>query len=543
MNLPFQTIKTVLKDGVPYYLQKVDVTDNPRFWAAWRYAKSMESIVGRDVSRNVSTLSSCITLTKMPNGRWYAFRLLSSDSSLPMAKFPLSYVLRDRSKLLPYQPEAVAFLCNSVVCNGAGIDGSDCGIGKTYHAIAVARDLGLRPAIIARKSGLVTWDRVSASFGISPLFVVSWESAKNGKFDFAERVKNEYGDYWYRWNLPQRTLLIFDECHMACNEGSQNYALWQSSKGRASLSLSATFADRPSRLKGLLNILSIVTPDDFDKWLSKRGHFTNRYNEQESLNAVEDMKEIHKILYPKFGVRLSDDHPAVKAFFPEAKYATELVYIGDQEQREQNILYKDMLAKVELYRSLGKQAEALVADLRYRQATELLKADTIIELVDDYRQQGKAVCVFVNFRETLRYLAEKLMTRSLIFGNQERYGLKREEVIDAFQSGKTDILLSMVSAGGQSISLHDLQGTKARVSLVCPTYDPIALQQVFGRTHRSGSKSRPIIKLVYAANTIEEKVAQSVNEKINNIKALNDGDLMEPDLFKLISSNEREVEQ
>ena len=536
MNLEFRTIKTIQKDGKAYYLQKVDITDNQRFWAAWRFAKATESV-------NTSSLMSCITVTKFSSGRWFAFRLLSVDSSLPMAKFPLSYVLQDRSKLLPYQPEAVALLCNSVVCNGAGIDGSDCGIGKTYHAIATARDLGLKPAIVARKSGLATWERVCRHFSLSPLFVVSWESAKTGKFEYVERFKNEYGEYYYRWNLPRNILLIFDECHMACNEGSQNYALWQSAKGRASLSLSATFADRPARLKGLLNILNVVSPDNFNQWLIKRGHFTNSYNQPESLSSVDDMKEIHKILYPRYGCRLSDDHPAVRAFFPEARYSTELVYIGEREQERQNQLYVELLQKVEFYRSLGKQAEALVADLRYRQMTELLKADTIIELVDDFRQQGKAVCVFVNFRETLRYLSKKINTRSLIFGNQERYGLKREEVIDDFQSGKNDVLLSMVSAGGQSISLHDLQGTKPRVSLVCPTYDPIALQQVFGRTHRSGSKSKPVIKLVYAANTIEEKVAQSVNEKINNIKALNDGDLMEPDLFNLIDHKERSMDE
>jgi superfamily II DNA or RNA helicase len=285
-----------------------------------------------------------------------------------------------------------------------------------------------------------------------------------------------------------------------------------------------------------------VSPDDFNEWLLKRGHFVNRYNESESLSSVDDMKEIHKILYPRYGVRLSDDDPGVRAFFPECRYSTEVVYIGQREQAKQNELYANLLVMIEKYRAMGRQAQALVADLRYRQMSELLKAETLVDLVDDYRQQNKAVCVFVNFKETLRYLATALKTKSLIFGGQERYGLKREAVIDDFQAGKTDIILSMVSAGGQSISLHDLDGKKARISLVCPTYDPIALQQVFGRTHRSGSKSIPIVKLVYAANTVEEKVAITVNEKINNIKALNDGDLMEPDLFNLMSSAERHGE-
>jgi hypothetical protein len=51
----------------------------------------------------------------------------------------------------------------------------------------------------------------------------------------------------------------------------------------------------------------------------------------------------------------------------------------------------------------------------------------------------------------------------------------------------------------------------------------------------------PVLKLVYAAGTIEEKVAQNVNQKLDNISALNDGDLMEPDLFKLGIRREEEV--
>lgn len=452
-----------------------------------------------------------------------------------MGFFPAPYLLRCKDKLYPYQPPAVQAICSSIVSNGVAIDGSDCGIGKTYHAIAVCREFGLQPAVVSRKSGLSTWQRVCDHFGIKPFFIVNWEMAKNGKFQCAPRMQDQHsGEYYYQWRLPKNTLLVFDEAHMASHDDSQNARLWQASKGRASLSLSATFADRPSRLRGLMNLLGAVKPEEFAQWLSSRGTFINQYDEAESLDPVADMKELHHVLYPRYGARLSDDDPAVRKFFPEAHYMTEIVDLGKSRQDRQNALYADLVRKVEYYRSLGKQAQALVADLRYRQETELLKVDTLVELVNGFITEGKSVCVFVNFRETLRHLAHRLHTRSLIYGNQENDGLIRDTVIDDFQAGRTRIMLSMTSAGGQSISLHDLDGRHPRVSLVCPGYEPISIQQVFGRTHRAGSRSTPVIKLVYAANTVEEKVAQVVNQKINNIKALNDGDLMEPDLFKIL---------
>jgi hypothetical protein len=105
--------------------------------------------------------------------------------------------------------------------------------------------------------------------------------------------------------------------------------------------------------------------------------------------------------------------------------------------------------------------------------------------------------------------------------------------MEDFQHGREKVLLCMSDAGGQSIDLHDVHGNGQRVSLICPTYNPITLQQVLGRTFRANTKSTPIMKLVYAAGTIEEKVCVAVNLKLDNIAALNDGDLMEPDLFQL----------
>jgi SNF2 family DNA or RNA helicase len=309
--------------------------------------------------------------------------------------------------------------------------------------------------------------------------------------------------------------------------------MWTASAGIASISLSATFADRPARLKGLFNVLRIMEPAAFDKWLLERGHFTNQYNDVESLTALDDMKAINKILYPKYGYRVSYDDPEVKKHFPERVIQTEIVDLGGKLVADQNKAYEEMMVKAQRFKELGQQAQLMVADLRYRQYAELLKVKTLVEMVQDLLYLGKAVVVFVNFRETLRYLAEALKTKSMIFGDQERFGLSREEIIEDFQYGREKLILCTADAGGQSLDLHDVHGTGQRVSLICPTYNPITIQQVLGRTFRAGTKSTPVMKLVYAAGTIEEKVCDTVNRKLDNIAALNEGDLMEPDLFNL----------
>jgi hypothetical protein len=97
--------------------------------------------------------------------------------------------------------------------------------------------------------------------------------------------------------------LIFDECHTGNNPASQNGALWIAAKKYPTLNLSATFADRPSRLAALFEVLNIMPIHDFSQWLEKRGHFVNQYNQHESLSDTMDMTEINKILFsPRYTI-------------------------------------------------------------------------------------------------------------------------------------------------------------------------------------------------------------------------------------------------
>lgn len=523
MNLEFSNVGMMSKAGHRYMLQRADVTHNKRFWIAWRQIKkSLQKII-------------CLRQEVVHGAaRWYAYRMMPAELGVPFLKFSLTYSMRDTSGLLPYQPEAVRHICNSIIHHNAACDGSDTGLGKTYTALAVARELCFRPGIVCKKAGIATWKRALKHFGIHPLFVINWEKAKSKNFRYTTRSRDDYsGQYLYQWNVPDKTLLIFDEAHVAANHESQNYSLWLASRGNASISLSATFADRPKRLAGLVQILGIFNRQEYSDWLKKRGHFDNQHGELESLSSCNDMVELNRLLYPRYGFRLSYDMPQVKRFFPEAVYQTELVTMSRVKQEKHNQIYTKMVEKAQEYHLKGRQADVLVAELRYRQAAELLKAEAISELTDDYLYAGLSVCIFVNFRDTLSYLSKRLDTKSVIFGDQDKYGYYRESVIDRFQSGETRIIICMNEAGGQSISLHDLTGKHRRVSLICPTYNPIALKQVCGRTHRAGSRSTPIIKLVYSGGTIEEKVCSMVNEKIRNIDALNEGELTGENLFNL----------
>lgn len=528
MNLEFSDYKTIDRDGVPCLVQRADVSRCTDFWRLWRSPASVS--VKKLIYINVE------------DGHYYAYRYKKQGTET-YEPFNLTYQIKNEKNLLPYQPKAVAYLVQSIIDHGAAADGSDTGLGKTYQALAVCRELSLKPLVVCRKAGMAGWHRGCRLMGVTPYAIANWEMVRTGKIHVEKHhflirkpriiLGRATDKYDYVWQPPKGTLLIFDEAHLGFNPDALNYGLWTASTGIASLSLSATFADRPARLQGLFKVLRIMEEGPFQNWLVQRDHFVNQYNTLESLTAVEDMKEINKILYPDHGFRVSYEDPEVKAYFPERVIETEIVDLGAKITQEQNVEYAKMVEKAKIYKEMGKQAQLMVADLRYRQYAELLKVRALVDLAKDYLEDDKQVCIFVNFRETLKSLAEVLHTRSMIFGDQDRYGLSREEVIEDFQQGRTKIILCMTDAGGQSIDLHDVNGTGQRISLICPTYDPIKLQQVLGRTYRAKSRTTPVMKLVYAAGTVEEKVCDVVNRKLDNISALNNGDLMEPDLFNL----------
>lgn len=524
MNLRFINVGEKTQGGVEYLLQRAIITTDKTFWWNWRNCKD--------------ELKKYIYIRKEPNGgknEWFAYRLFPKNKTGGYGTFPVRYHIRNSSGLLEYQPEVVASACGGIIDHGAFADGSDTGLGKTYTSLAACRELAVQPAIICKKAGIAGWKAGCRHFGIPPLFIVNWERAKSESFKYTTRYQDEYdGRYRYQWKLPAQSLLIFDEVHLANHEGSQNSEMYMASRGIASISVSATFADKPERLKPLFHVLGISHRDKFDDLLSKAcQRFTNDRDTEESISNLSDMHQLNRMLYPKHAVRVTYNDSRVKEYFPEVVYQTQVVTLSVKDTQRQNKSYKEMLEKVASYQKMGKQSQVLVARLRYRQMAELLKADIIVDMVKNYIYAGKAVVVFVNFRETLAYLAKAFNTKSLIFGGQDSMKINREKVIDDFTKDKTRFIFAMVDAGGSSINLHDVTGNHPRVSIVCPNDNPVTLKQVLGRTFRANAKTKVLIKLVYAEGTKEEAVAANVGLKLDNIHALNDGDLMEEDLLNM----------
>lgn len=410
------------------------------------------------------------------------------------------------------------------------VDGSDTGTGKSYVAAEVAKRLGHPVGVICPKVSRPMWKRVLKDFKIKPLFVENYELLRAGNTKWASWDGERW--IWNRESVPEGSFLIWDEGHRLKGIKSQNALMLRDSIAYHNLILSATLATSPLETRALLHVLGICSWDGFYGHLARKGfkkvsverngrRINLGFKASESANDAV-MKLLHDEIFQKRGTRIQID--TLGDAFPETQITAECYDFGSME--EMAGAYKAM--EDALQRLSDKEAvdkESPLTELtRARQRTELLKIPGICSIANDFLEQGHSVLVFVNFRDTLTALCEKLGTTCAIYGDQDP--AERQKNIDAFQDNSQRIIVINNQAGSESISLHDTHGGHPRVSLISPPQSASLLRQIFGRPHRAGGKSKSLQRLLFAAGTVEEEVYARVEAKLDRLDLLNDGDLM-----------------
>jgi Mimiviridae putative ATP-dependent RNA helicase len=436
-----------------------------------------------------------------------------------------------KTNLFSYQIENTNNLIRIIQNNNAAFDGSDTGTGKTYTAVATCAQLKLKPIVVCPLAVMATWKKVCKIFDVKPFFIVNYETLKFGKYydEKGKRKKCKYIKYdkeknMYTWNYlkNEKVIFIFDEVHRCTNLTTYNGLLLISIKqtDKPVMILSATIADTPEKFKMFAYVLNFI---DRDTVKNHKINFEQYMNIIEKWTERDDpMIRIHNMLYPDRGTRMR-----ISAIpdFPETQI-TALPYNIDKKkemdiEREYQKI-SDLLQELKEKKAKDK-GNILVAVLRAHQKIELLKIPIFIDLTNDFIAQGKSVVIFVNFTDTLKTLAKSLKTDCLVWGGQT--DTERQINLGNFQDNTERIMICNIKAGGVGISAHDLSGRHPRVSLLSPCWSSVDLVQALGRIHRAGGKTKSLQRIIYTANTIEEKIADKLQIKLKDLNSINNGDL------------------
>lgn len=440
-------------------------------------------------------------------------------------------------KLFPYQVQHTKNIIRIINKNNAVLDASDTGTGKTYSAIATCAHLKLSPFIICPKAVMSNWKNVCKDFKVNPISIVNYETIKLGNYYImGKKIKCPYIQVTkekINWNMPKKSVFIFDEVHKCSELSTINSKLLLGAKHTTTpiILLSATIADNPDKFRLFFYILNFIEPDqvkhmniDYKKYLRIVESWIHRDN--------RPMVRIHHMLYPDRASRMRID--VLGDMFPETQITAIPYNMGNKREQEIEREYKNLAKELDDIRKKekGDKKGILPKIVRAHQKIEILKIPTFVELANDFIHNGFNVVIFVNFTKTIETLGKLLHTDAFIYGEQKQE--KRDIIIQQFQENKINLIICNIKAGGVGISLHDMYGNHPRASIISPTWSSIDLLQALGRIHRAGGKSKSLQRIVYTANTVEEKISDKLKKKLKDINSINNGDL---DLSNIVFDN------
>lgn len=421
-------------------------------------------------------------------------------------------------QLYPKQESHKKHLLSVLQQHRSGIDSSATGTGKTIIGADIAKDMALPTLVIGLKSTLKWWETTLKDQGVKNFDVINYEKLRMGK--------SRYGGWAVTgaWTskMPTDSLIIWDECQRCQGLTTLNAKMMLGSKAHYNLLCSATAAENPAEMRASGYILGLHNLRDFWAWAKARGCVPNQWGKLEFYGKKEIIQKLHDDIFPEHGSRLTvadlSDH------FTETQIITTPLVFGKQVED----IYKQMEEEIRdlenrcLRDSKHPEAQILIAQLRARQKVELLKVPLIVEMTNDLVDEGMSVVVFFNYDASIEAFKKHYpLDIKIIRGGQS--SSERQDAIDSFQNDLVRCCVCNLQAGGVSVNLHDINGNFPRASILSPSFNPKDVLQAIGRVHRFGGKTPTQQHILFAANTIEEKVEQAVRAGIENIGIFNDG--------------------
>lgn len=511
------------------------------FFIFWKRNKIPMLAEGYSVTKEKSTNKWFLVETKECKGQFKNFEEPDKPYVEPHPGFVLpEYNVKDISGLRPWQVRAVGKLVSSIKSWNAGLDGSDLGTGKTYTACGVTRELGYDILVVCPKSAKKSWEKVICDhfkLGSKLRGVVNYETLKIGKSDsdIASYVLDRSTRRkQFRWKIPKKTLIVWDESQKLKNWDTKNAKICRSAHQNRfpMLFCSATIATNPLEMRTIGAVLKMFknTPKAYYEWARNHGVYDGPWGLEFNNDSIA-LKRLHHIIFDQRGVRLRREEIPN---FPECDIISDVYNMDDESEKEINKIYSEMnkelkeLQKTEKLddkkaQSNKKKKNRLIIELRARQQTELIKVPLFVEMAEEALEEGFSVVIFVNFTETLKALSKRLNTTCIYDGKTP--DLIKIENVENFQSNKSKIIILNVKSGGPALNLHDLHGNSPRLALISPTHSPVDMRQCLGRVWRDSSKTKATQKIIWVANTVEERVCENVKGKLKNLDILNDGDL------------------
>jgi len=424
------------------------------------------------------------------------------------------------AELRPYQVEGFRWLARLAEWGGGGCLADDMGLGKTVQALALlVHRMEEGPAlVIAPTSVCGNWVREAERFapGLRP--VIFGEGDRAGTVEGLGPRDLLIVSYSYL-SREQELLcgkrfatLILDEAQAIKNAQTERAKAARALQADVRVALSGTPLE--NHVGELWSLFRVTVPGLLGSWEQFRHRFGLPIERD---GDAERKAALSRVLRP-FLLRRTKQEVA-----SELPARTDIDDFVELSKAERELYEQARLAAVARVKGAAgsmppekARFEVLAAITRLRLASchpalydpestvPSSKLERAVELLVQLREEGHRALVFSQFTTHLglvRDAAEAAGLRVLYLDGQTP-GSKRQELVDAFQSGEADHFFISLKAGGFGLNL-----TAADFVLhLDPWWNPAVEDQASDRAHRIG-QTRPVtvIRLI-ARKTIEEQI-------------------------------------
>lgn len=439
-------------------------------------------------------------------------------------------------QLIPWQQRAVDDILKAYYTHGSKgvLVRGGTGLGKMYIKAMAVRRMITEDRLVVPEGSVnpfrILWlcpksvksqtQTVLQECSILPhVLLLSYGELKNSSgtalfLDYVTRIEHGAPIIDAKWKLEMLpALLVCDERHVLKNSDSlQSRVVSACPSTVLTLDASATPFQRVSDAGSILVRYGLATKETVNAKLadiaSPKKSFDYSPSAVERLRTFLDSK--HAIVELK-GVHFK---------FPASTLCTSIP-LPPHKRPPYNRAFEEYAETMRRLRgTYAPMVEYLVAQQKFQQKSELLRADDIALRLAQQSITDAVICGS-NYLETIRAVYRHLVNTHKIDKGRIAYivggqsGKEREQMRNDFQSGKRDIMLLTVRAGGVGISLHhDRPTTKPRYIVLPPCWSAIDLVQVLGRGHRLTSQSPTIQEILWFSGTVEDDVKARVELKV-----------------------------
>lgn len=470
-----------------------------------------------------------------------------------------------KRELFPFQKKGVAFIESR---NGRALIGDEMGLGKTIQALAwLALHPNRRPAIVVCPAHLkLNWAReiektlpdgqnVQILFGTNTdrpitgdIIIINYDILANtyeeyrdtaGKKRFREIERTGWVDYIIDIK-PE--VVIIDEAHYIKSNTAFRSKSTRKLAGRCKHVIALTGTPIVNRPIEGFNIIQAIDSKVFPNFW----HYTQRYCGAKhtgfgwDFTGATNKDELHKKLTETIMVRrkkaevLPDLPDKIHSHIPiEIENPTEYA------NAEADFIEYLKETKGEESAEKAKQAEHLVKIEAMKQLAIKGKMKQAVQWVNDFLQNnGEKLVVFAVHKSVVDALMKEFKDVAVKVDGSVS-AANRDKAVEAFQNNPdVKLFLGNIQAAGTGLTLT----AASSVAFLELPWTPGELVQAEDRCHRIGQKGTVNIYYLLAGGTIEEKIAELLDEKKAVLGAVLDGQEVEEiqTLTELIKSYEGE---